>query len=66
MNQQVGERNMYSCGECQRIVWLMEPGSSDQLKCCDKTMQKMSEQEKKQYLRDSDILPPEFMKPGSP
>jgi|GEM_PF-4979355 len=32
MNQQLGGTNIYSCRDCQRIVWLMAPGASDQLR----------------------------------
>lgn len=66
MNKEMSDNSMYSCSECQRIVWLMEAGASDQLECCDKAMEKMSDQEKKQYLGGRKNQHPEFTKPGSP
>ena len=50
---------MYQCDECRKIVYLMEAGRGDQLKCCDQLMREMSDQEKKPYH-------PRFPRPGAP
>lgn len=53
------QHQMYKCGNCQRIVYLMEAGKGGQLKCCEREMEQMSEEDKKPYH-------PRFPKPGSP
>lgn len=50
---------MYQCDECRKIVYLMEAGRGDQLKCCDQLMREMSDQEKEPYH-------PRFPRPGAP
>jgi hypothetical protein len=53
------EHQMYQCGDCQRIVYSMETGRGGELKCCDRKMKEMSEEEKVPYH-------PRFLRPGSP
>lgn len=50
---------VYECGDCKKIVYLMEAGRGENLACCDNKMRKLSEEEKKPYH-------PRFPKPGSP
>ena len=53
------EDRVFKCDECQKTVYLMEAGRGKELKCCDKNMRELSEQEKKPYH-------PRFVRPGSP
>jgi desulfoferrodoxin-like iron-binding protein len=50
---------VYKCGDCMRIVYLMEAGRGKDLECCDKKMNVLSDKEMKPYH-------PRFPKPGSP
>jgi hypothetical protein len=50
---------VYKCGDCMRIVYLMEAGHGKDIECCDKKMRVLSAKEMKPYH-------PRFPKPGSP
>lgn len=60
------ENPIYTCGNCQKIIYLMEPGHGEELKCCDQKMEEMSKEEKEKYLKDKEPYHPKFTEPGAP
>jgi desulfoferrodoxin-like iron-binding protein len=59
MAEEKSQHVLYKCGNCGKIVYLMEAGFGKELKCCDQQMKEMTEEEKKPYH-------PRFPKPGAP